>query len=394
MRLDLFFCGYVRISCAMADTTALFEALRKLEMTPKAPKRYEKSGKIVFFCTLREAGRLRREFPALPLTEEGSGGLPILGRRLLHRPGLLCGILLGLFLLIAARLVVWEVEVEGNARIPTEELRAELSAVGLECGSFIPTLDRDGISLALRRGDKRVAYATVKLSGTVATVQIREAEEPPAAPSAPADLVAVRDGVITMPLAFAGECLVKEGDVVRAGQVLVSGSVPIGEEEMRITRAAGQILARTTHVYTVTVPLSYEEKVYTGEVDRELFLHFFGFQGNFFKSTGNSTGKYDIIKQITEWTLSNGRRVPLRLSSVRSLYYTAEPATRSVAEAYALARTELEEALAADSVGRTVLERTVEVCTDADGVTLVCTLICEEDIARAVEFDSVPSPLG
>ena len=394
MRIDLLCCGYVRLSCGAERATALFEALRKLAFTPKALQRDEKSGNIRFLCSLRAAGRLRREFPELALSELGRGGLPVLGERLLHRPGLLCGVVLGLCLLIAARTVVWEVEIEGNGQITQEELRAELAASGLSCGSFIPALDTDGVALALRRGDERIAYATVILSGTVARVQIREAVVPPATTKAPADLVAACDGVITLPLAFEGECLVREGDVVRAGQVLVSGAIPMGERDVRITRAAGQILARTTHTYTVTVPLSYEKKVYTGEVARELTLHFFGFREIFFKTTGNYSNDYDIISGNNVWKLSDGRTVPVWISSVIARYYRTEPATRSVAQAYALAKGELEAQLAADSVGRTLLERRIEVCADDSGVTLICTVVCEEDVARTVEFDSVSPPAG
>ena len=46
------------------------------------------------------------------------------------------------------------------------------------------------------------------------------------------------------------------------------------------------------------------------------------------------------------------------------------------------------------NLGEAMLEKTVEVLAGDDGVTLVCTVVCEEDIARTVEFDSVASPAG
>ena len=391
MLIDLFVCGYCRLGCPQEEATALFEALRQLNLTPKAPKRDEKTGKFSFLCSLRGAAKLRRVAPALSLTEEACGGLPVLLRGLLRRPGLLLGVLLGVALLVAARLFVWEVEITGNSEIPTEEVLEELSALGLSCGSFIPNVDGEEIALRLRRGDGRIAYASVNLTGTVASVQIREAVLRKAPATAPADIMATRDGVVTMPLAFAGECLVREGDVVRAGQVLVSGVLNSEKQGPRLCRAAGQILARTTHTYTVTVPFSYQEKCYNGQDGTELRLHFFGFEGNFFKTTGNTEGMCDIILNNYTWTMSDGRQVPLGITAAHHLGYEWESATRTAEKALTLARAELEARLAADSAGRTVLERVTEMQADADGITLRCTVVCEEDIARVAELALLPN---
>lgn len=388
MRIDLFFCGFTRLACPLQDATALFEALRRSGISPKALQRVEKTREIHFSCTMLSAKRLMREFPALPLRELRRGGLPEMGQRLLRRPGLLCGILLALLLTVSAHLFVWSVSVEGNDTVSTDALLSELSAAGLARGSFIPSVDHDAVVLSLRQQDSRIAYATVNLRGTVAHVQIRESNEKEAAPTAPADLIATDDGVVVMPLVFAGECLVREGDVVRAGQTLVSGAIESEKHGIRVTRAAGQILARTTHVYTVTVPFAYEEKVYTGRGGKELSLCFFDFQGIFFKTTGNIKGKYDII-QNKEWlTLSNGKQLPIGFALTQVAEYELRPTTRTALEAKALAEAELEAALAADSEGRILLTRTVEMQAGAEGLTLICTVVCEEDIARVAEFET------
>ena len=84
--------------------------------------------------------------------------------------------------------------------------------------------------------------------------------------------------------------------------------------------------------------------------------------------------------------------MPLGVTVKESAAYEWRPATRTVTEARALALAELERQLAADSAGRTLLSRTVEVQANGDGVTLVCTLICEEDIAVTVEFERTTNP--
>ena len=40
--------------------------------------------------------------------------------------------------------------------------------------------------------------------------------------------------------------------------------------------------------------------------------------------------------------------------------------------------------------GCTLLQRTVEIRADAEGITLVCVAVCEEDIAAVSEFTLTP----
>lgn len=388
MRLDLFCLGFAEYTFGEGDAALVFEALRAHGISPKGIKRDEKTGNFHFFCTLKTAAVVNG--CALPLQEVRRGGVPVLAKRLSFRPGLLCGVLFAILLMIGARLFVWDVTVEGNEHIATDELLGELSAAGLKRGTFLPRLDEDAVALSLRQGDGRVAFAAVNLRGTVAQVQIREAVTHKAPVTAPANLVAKCDGVVVLPLVFEGEALVSEGDVVRAGQILAGGIIDSEKHGYRVTRAAGQVLARTVHTYTVRVPLSYEEKAYTGKTCYDVDLLFFGFQGKLFKNSGNLTMECDIIQNIKWWTLSNGRTLPIGLAVTEYEAYETCTLTRTAAQARALATEELEAQLAADSAGRTVLQRTVETAADAEGITLICTLVCEEDIALVSEFDVTP----
>ena len=78
--------------------------------------------------------------------------------------------------------------------------------------------------------------------------------------------------------------------------------------------------------------------------------------------------------------------LPFGFSVTERREYTTVTATRTAREAHAQALLELEAALAADSAGRTMLSRTTEVVADAQGITLICTVVCEEDIAMTVEI--------
>ena len=44
--------------------------------------------------------------------------------------------------------------------------------------------------------------------------------------------------------------------------------------------------------------------------------------------------------------------------------------------------------LGEDSKGRTLLQKVTQTTTDENGITLICTIVCEEDIATIVEFSA------
>ena len=172
MRPDLFAVGYRRFAVAEQDAAVLFSCLQEARISPKNVKRYEKNGDICFSCTLTAARRLTDLPIPMRLVEEG--GLPILWRRLLRRPGLLCGMLLALLLTVLSSLVVWDIEILGNEQLSTAALEEQLEALGVRRGTRLSRIDEDALALALRQADPRISYAAVNRKGTVLQLQIRE----------------------------------------------------------------------------------------------------------------------------------------------------------------------------------------------------------------------------
>ena len=184
--------------------------------------------------------------------------------------------------------------------------------------------------------------------------------------------------------------MVAPGDVVRAGQILASGLSDTQNHGYLVTRAAGQVLARTAHSYEVRVPFSLEEKAYTGRCWYELSLLFFGRAQKLFKNTGKNIDSCDIIKKTRYFALPEGESLPFGYGVITEAEYELVSRTRTAAEARELARKELESLLAADGTGWTLLEKRIEYRVDSDGITLLCTVVCEEDIASVSEFGHNP----
>lgn len=385
-----YLCGECRFAVPIGQSAFLTEFCRTRGFWMYAQERDEKNGEFLFSCRLFAAKHLTYfcRNTGVPLREVFRRGLPIFFQKILRRPGLLAGGVAALLVLLLSPLFLWEVEIRGNETVSGEEIERELLLSGLGRGSFLPRVDADAVASNLRRADARIAYVAVNLRGTVACVQVREAEPEPAPPrTAPANLVAGKDGVVILPLIYEGKCLVKEGDVVRAGQILASGILDSENNGTRITRASGEVLARTVRTYTVFVPFSYTVPVPAAREGKEISLLFFGKAQKVLKMTGNATDKCDIIYYKSFWTLPGGRTLPFGFAETRSVFYTEVEAKRDTAEALAVANAELSALLAADSTSYTLLQKTTETAVDDTGITLTCTVVCEENIAVSAEFN-------
>ncbi|MBQ3064088.1 MAG: sporulation protein YqfD [Clostridia bacterium] len=383
-----FLLGYLEISVCGEEATVLLEACRTLGVSPRRQRR--RTGALVLRLLARDAARVlaHPRVADISCTVVARGGLPLFLRGLLRRPALLVGLLLAVALITLSALFVWEVQVTGLADIPEAEMRELLAREGIAVGRFIPTLATDEAALALRAADARLAYVSVNRQGTVLLVSVVEAVlPPPKAPTAPANLVAVKDGVVTLPLVFEGKALVRPGDVVRAGDLLATGVLDTNDNGIRLTRAAGSVMARTEETFTVTVPFSYTVSSPTGRARYELSLKFFGTERKVFKNSGNLTGNYVIIENEKDLRAWNGRVLPAGWRLVTYRECETVTCTRTAREALALANEALAAKLAAAATHKTLLSKTVETVVSDEGVTLVCTALFEEDIARVAEFE-------
>lgn len=388
MSAYLFVLGYTSLLVASTDATAFFELCRAQGLTPRNVKHDKETGDISCRMPSFSARRVlaAANERGLSITPLRRGGIPELLLRLVRRPALVVGALVAFFLLLMGHFVLWDIEIIGNEGLEAQEIETLLADAGLKRGMLLPRLNEDSIALSVRQSDARISYVSVNLLGTVATVQIREAKETPE-PTAdsPANLVAKRDGIVTMPLIFEGECLVEPGQAVRAGQILASGVMDTENNGIRITRAAGQVLARTEEIFTVSIPFEYMERVYTGHVFREVDILFFSHNGKLFKTTGKMTGVCDIIENV-RWINAGARTLPVGWVLTEYREYTEVAALRSAKETLSLANDALAALLAEQGVSRTLLKRTVETVVSEEGITLICTAIFEEDIAAVSEF--------
>lgn len=175
-------------------------------------------------------------------------GLPFLLLGLRRRKMLLVGLLAFFIILYGLSSFIWTVEVEGNAKVPEEKLLDVLAKYGIKPGAFKKGLDISAIENRLIIDVPDIWWASIQLKGTKAIVKVVEAVQPPPMvdKNIPCNIVASKDGIIYEMVVLEGQPMVKEGDTVKKGQLLVSGVIEDPETKTtRLVHAMAQVTART-----------------------------------------------------------------------------------------------------------------------------------------------------
>ena len=385
----LFLFGYARISADPLNATRLLNLCLKFGFSFRA-FHGEEDGSIAFTAPMTTAKKILQlaKERGIDLMVEKKGGMPTILARRRKRYGLMLGGLCGAILLFLSGRVVWDVRVVGNQTMTTEQVLEELRLCGFGVGSSLKDFHAGELENRVLLQSDSLSWISIYMDGTVAMVQVLEnVSSPQASPKKPANLVASADGQIESIELLRGDCLVKVGQAVRAGDLLVSGIYDSKTVGVRFTRAAGRVLARTEQVYEIEIPLKTTEKVYSTEKTDAIWLNFFQKSMKIYKSTGNHTGSCDIIKMekhLSGWWLE---RLPVSFTVEICKCYEEIEVDRTPEEALALAYEALAGELGALSADTQLLRKDIKTTLTEDTLILECVVLCIENIAVQSEFE-------
>lgn len=208
---------------------------------------------------------------------ESKKGWPFTRHRYRRRWGIAAGAALAAAVMLFLPTRIWSIEVNGCEEISKEEIVLALSEMGLTLGVRARSVDAHELERRMMLADDRIAWIAVNIVTSTAQIEIRERVMPPE-PIDPKDraanVVAACDGQLKSLQVYAGQPLVKVGDTVRKGEIIVSGVMQDGHGNVRLTFARAKAVAQTYEEFTVQLPLEQSELVADGEtvVSRELRL--------------------------------------------------------------------------------------------------------------------------
>lgn len=178
---------------------------------------------------------------------------------------------------------IWVVEINGVENADIQSISNTLDRIGVKTGALKNNLP-DGMEIKrnIINDTDGVAWAWVYIEGVKARVEIYEKALAPNVidKDIPCDIVAACDGVIKKTIVKSGEELFDAGDAVSAGEVIISGKVPVykeGNPEKYIyVHSMAEVQAYTTHCKTGNYKTYYESRVPTGREKMIISLETFG----------------------------------------------------------------------------------------------------------------------
>ena len=240
---------------------------------------------------------------------QDKNGLPFLVSRYKKRPGLLVGAMIFMLILEILSGFIWMIDVEGNETVKQNEIISACEKIGIKTGMRAAVINSKSQREKLLLEMDSLSWAALNIEGSRLTVNVSEAKKEKVKENQPCNLKAEFDGIIKKIDVTAGNCVVKVGDAVKKGDVLVSGIIEtVGGT--RFVRSAGTVTAQVENSYTLEE--KYEKKVLseTGRVKTKYVSELFNIKIPLF--LGAETDTYNEISDVSQIKLF-GKYLPIKL---------------------------------------------------------------------------------
>lgn len=239
--------------------------------------RYNKS-KITAFVSITDFKRIfnLHQNKDVNIKIDNKIGLPFIIHRYRRRVGLLIGGMIFLVLLEFLSSFIWTVEVNGNKIVPTDEIISACKKMGVYEGVPISKINTKNAADKLLLEVPSLAWGSLNIEGSVVTVNVTEVKnQPKNNEGLPSNIVASEDAIIKKLDVTSGNSLVKVGDAVANGDVLVSGII----ENMNSTvfvHSRGSVIAEVEKEFKAHSKFNEILKKPTGKVKKRLILSALG----------------------------------------------------------------------------------------------------------------------
>ncbi len=270
-------------------------------------------------------------------------GLPFLLQRCLKRKAFFLGFAIAAVLLYILSLFIWNIHVEGNYANSTWSVLEYLEESGVSHGILKSRVDCTAIAEGIREEFPNVTWVSARIQGTRLILEIRENTDSYREEKTPSgdswDLVATADGVVASIFTRSGVPCVRAGDICQAGDILVSGAVPVNNDNGETVRyeyvqADADIVVETERYYYDEFSMTHMVRTYSGETEVHPFLQIFQWR---FTLGGAEQESCDYLVKEQKVRLTENFILPFSYGTVETLPYTESREQYSEEEAERLA---------------------------------------------------------
>ena len=202
-------------------------------------------------------------------------GLPFFVSKMSRRKIFVLGLIGCMTFWILTSGYIWNIKIEGNYVLTEDVLMDYLEEQGVHVSMKKNRLNIEELEEHLREDYDVITWTSVQLEGTTLLISIKENEMPEYDQDGQQknekgmDLIATRAGTVSYIITRSGVPQVALGDQVEKGDVLISGAVPVYNEDTTVRKyqfvqSDADIILRYNESVSVKRDILYEEKQYTG----------------------------------------------------------------------------------------------------------------------------------
>jgi similar to stage IV sporulation protein len=312
-------------------------------------------------------------------------GMPFLINRYRKRKTFVIGAAMFVLIIYIMSSFIWKVEVTGFDKLEKEYIESVLASHGVKPGVLKYGINTDNLANAMMMEIDELAWISVTLRGTRIKVEIAEVKKAPllVQRDIPCDIAAKSDGIIKSVIVKDGISLVKAGDIVVKGQILVTGLIPTNNEEesVRLVHSIAEITARTWYESSEKINRNITETVKTGRVKEHYCMGLSDMEIVVYTPKIKFM-EYEII--TIKKDVKIGRHFVLPISLITKRYYELEKTDRNLdieeAKQFAI-NVAYEEAKSIIPQGARIIQKTARLTCEGDICTKATVVIeCEEEL--------------
>ena len=308
-------------------------------------------------------------------------GLPFVVKKYKKRKFFFIFLLLIILTIILLSNFIWNIEIEGDIDIPKEEILELAKSEGLDIGKRKGAVDTKAVINKIRLERDDISWVGIEIDGTNAIIKLVKADEKPEIINDDeyCNIVADKNAMILKVSAQNGTPLVKEGDIVTNGDIVVAGWMEGKYTGKQYVHAQAEVQAKVWYTTTEKVYLKETEKVETGQIEYSYSVKINNFQINLPKSLPKFQ-KYDTIEEDKKLKLFSNFYLPFELVKYTYKGYEEKPLIHSFEEAKQIGIDRAKESLQEKIDGKEILDKQVKVRTETDYIEVEVTYEVKENI--------------
>ena len=235
-------------------------------------------------------------------------GFPILLHKYRKRKLLLLLCIPVILVILISSRFIWNIEIVGADAINKDEIVSQLEEEGVSIGKLKSSIDSKKVINSIRVKRQDISWMSLDLKGTNVIVTLVEAEQKP-------NIINKDEycNIVAKITADTGTKLVKQGDIVEKGDLLIGGYMEGKFTDKRFVHAKGSVEAKVWYTKNIKSNYTREISEETGNKKDRYSINFNNFKINLYKTLPKFEN-YDTINEAKKIKLFKNFYLPIEIN--------------------------------------------------------------------------------